>query len=197
MGFSRFRTGIVVRIAALFVTIVLVAGMMAHTQWYVTITLCVATILVQVALLMRFATQSSREVARFLEAISFDDTSQSFPGLASDSAHRELGAAMARVLDLLRTNRSEREEQARYLQTLVAHVPVVLLSVDERGRVLLLNMAARRLFETALTEVAQFTRYGESFAVGIESLRPGGSAIVRMERTSGALQLKAADDAQQ
>ena len=34
-------------------------------------------------------------------------------------------------------------------------------------------MAARRLFETALTETAEFARYGEAFAVGMESLRPG------------------------
>jgi two-component system, NtrC family, nitrogen regulation sensor histidine kinase NtrY len=192
MGFSRFRTGIEVRTAALFLTIVAVSGMMVRTQWYVTITLCVAAALVQVVMLMRFASQSSREVARFLDAISFDDTSQTFAGLSGDSAHRELGTAMTRVLDLLRTGRSEREEQTRYLQMLIAHVPVSLISVEPSGRVQLLNMMARRLFETALSQTTQFTRYGESFAVGMESLRPGSSAILRVERPSGALQLKAA-----
>jgi two-component system, NtrC family, nitrogen regulation sensor histidine kinase NtrY len=192
MGFSRFRTGIAWRTVALFVTIVAVAAMMAVTQWYVTITLGVAVAVFQMVLLMRFATQSSREVARFLDAISFDDSSQSFSGLLGDSAHRDLGVAMGRVMDLLRTGRAEREEQARYLQTLIAHVPVALISVDEAGRVQLLNVAARRLFETALTDVVHFNRYGESFAVGMESLRPGGTAILRMERTSGMLQLKAA-----
>jgi two-component system, NtrC family, nitrogen regulation sensor histidine kinase NtrY len=192
MGFSGFRSGIALRSVALFVTIVAVGEMMARTQWYVTITLCVAVALLQMALLIRFATQSSREFARFLDAISFDDTSQSFSGLLGDSAHRELGVAMARVMDLLRAGRSEREEQARYLQTLIAHVPVALISVDEAGRVQLLNMAARRLFDAALADASHFTRYGESFAVGMESLRPGGTAILRMERTSGTLQLKAA-----
>jgi two-component system nitrogen regulation sensor histidine kinase NtrY len=192
MGFSRFRTGIALRTAALFLTLLAVADMVARTQWYVPIALCVVAALIQVALLMQFATQSSREVARFLDAISFDDTSQSFSGLSGDSAHRELGTAMTRVLDLLRTGRAEREAQARYLQTLIAHVPVALLSVDEGGRAQLLNMAARRLFETALTEKRQFTQYGEAFAVGMDSLRPGTSAILKMERGSGALQLKAA-----
>jgi two-component system nitrogen regulation sensor histidine kinase NtrY len=192
MGFSRFRAGIALRTVALFVTIVAVAAMVARTQWYVTILLCVVAASAQMAWLMRFATQSSREVARFLDAISFDDTSQSFAGLVGDSAHRDLGVAMARVMDMLRNGRSEREEQARYLQTLIAHVPVALLSVEEAGRVQLLNMAARRLFETALASAADFDRYGESFAVGMESLRPGGTAILRMERPSGTLQLKAA-----
>jgi signal transduction histidine kinase len=53
-------------------------------------------------------------------------------------------------------------------------------------------MAARRLFETALTKTTQFMRHGESFAVGMEALRPGHTAIVRMERAAGTLQLKAA-----
>jgi two-component system nitrogen regulation sensor histidine kinase NtrY len=192
MGFSRFRAGIALRTALLLLIIVAVAEMLALTQWYIAIALCVVAAAVQVALLIRFAAQSSREVARFLEAISFDDTAQSFSGLSGDGVHAELGTAMARVMDSLRSGRADREAEVRYLQTLIAHVPVALISMEESGRIQLLNMAARRLFETALTHASQFTRYGEPFAVGMDSLRPGGSAILRMERHSGALQLKAA-----
>jgi two-component system, NtrC family, nitrogen regulation sensor histidine kinase NtrY len=192
MGYSRFQAGIALRTAALALTIVAAACLIAQTRWYVTITLCLATAVAQVAGLFRFATASSREVARFLEALSFDDTSLSFSGLASDSAHSELGAAMAGILAKLRGVRSEREEQSRYLQALVAHVPVALVSVDERGRVQLLNMAARRLFGTALTETGQFTRHGEAFALGMECIRPGGTATLRLERPSGTLLLKVA-----
>jgi nitrogen fixation/metabolism regulation signal transduction histidine kinase len=192
MGYSSFRTGVALRAVALALTIVAVACVIAQTRWYVTITLVLAIALAQIVALVRFATQSSREVARFLDAISFDDTSQSFSGLLGDSAHSELGAAMTRVLTQLRVVRSEREEQARYLQTLVAHVPVALISADERGGVQLLNMAARRLFGTALSETAQFARHGEAFAVGMESIRPGTAAILRMERPTGTLQLKVA-----
>jgi nitrogen fixation/metabolism regulation signal transduction histidine kinase len=192
MGYSSFRTGVALRAVALALTIVAVACVIAQTRWYVSITLVLAIALAQIVALVRFATQSSREVARFLDAISFDDTSQSFSGLLGDSAHSELGAAMTRVLTQLRVVRSEREEQARYLQTLVAHVPVALISADERGGVQLLNMAARRLFGTALSETAQFARHGEAFAVGMESIRPGSTAILRMVRPSGTLQLKVA-----
>jgi two-component system nitrogen regulation sensor histidine kinase NtrY len=192
MAYSRFRTDLALLIGTLALTIVGAAWMIAQTHWYVTISLVLAIALAQVFALVRLATQSSREVARFLDAISFDDTSQSFSGLIGDSAHHELGLAMTRVLTQLRLVRSEREEQARYFQTLIAHVPVALISVDERGGVKLLNMAARRLFGTALAETAQFARHGEAFAVGIETIRPGNAAILRMERPNGALQLKVA-----
>jgi nitrogen fixation/metabolism regulation signal transduction histidine kinase len=163
-----------------------------HTQWYVTIGLCVAAVVMQTALLVHFAQRSSHEMARFLDAIAVDDTSQSFSGLSQDHVYTELGTAMNTVLARLRAGRTEREAQSQYLQTLLNHVPVALLAVDESGKVQLLNMAARRLFENPLTESGQFGRYGEAFAVGMESLRAGATAILRMERVAGSLQLKAA-----
>jgi two-component system, NtrC family, nitrogen regulation sensor histidine kinase NtrY len=192
MAFSRFHSGIALRVGALFLTIAAVAWMIAHTGWYVTITLLGAAALAEAISLVRFSTQASREVARFLDAVAVDDTSQSFTAMASDAAHRELGTAMERVLARLRTSRRERDEQAQYLQILINHVPVALISTEEGGAIRLLNTAARRLFETSPVNAGQLKRYGEPFAVGLESLRPGNSAVLRMQRGSGDLLLKAA-----
>ena len=192
MVFSRFSVGVAWRAAVLFVTIAAMAWMVAYTQWYVAIALLLAVSLAEMVLLVHFSSRSSREVARFLDALAVDDLSQSFTDLRSDGAFRELGAAMERVLSSLRVSRTERDEQAHYLQALVNHVPVALISVDLRGEVRSLNTAARRLFEGPINESGQLYRYGQAFAVGLESLRPGSSAIVRMERPSGALLLKVA-----
>ena len=192
MGFSRFSMGVAWRSAVLFLTIAAVAWMVARTQWYVAIALLSAAALAEMALLVRFSSRSSREVARFLDALAVDDLSQSFTNFRADGAFRELGAAMERVLSSLRVSRSERDEQAHYLRALVNHVPVALISVDPHGEVRSLNTAARRLFEGPIKESGQLYRYGQPFAVGLESLRPGSSAIVRMERSSGGLLLKVA-----
>jgi hypothetical protein len=63
------------------------------------IALVLAAALSQTALFLPFAMQSGREVARFLDALSFDDTWQSFSGLRGDSAYHDLGVAMTRVLE--------------------------------------------------------------------------------------------------
>jgi two-component system nitrogen regulation sensor histidine kinase NtrY len=191
MEFSRFRTGIALRAGALFLTFGVVICMAIYTHWYVSTGLVVVAALVQIALFYQFATQSGREIARFLDAIAFDDTSQSFTTLTSDSAYHELGRAMTRVIDRLHSSRAQREEQARYLQTVLAHVPVALITIDANGGVQLLNMAARRLFENRITTVGELSRHGEAFAAGMGSLQPGSSTILRMDRASGPLQLKA------
>jgi two-component system, NtrC family, nitrogen regulation sensor histidine kinase NtrY len=192
MGFSRFHTGILLRTTALAATLAVMGWMMSHTAWYVSMTLVAAAAIAQATLLVHFATRSGREVARFLDAVAFDDTSANFTALSRDDSFADLGTAMTRVLDQLRLGRAEREEQSQYLQTIIAHVPVALISVDERGTVQLLNLAARRLFDTSCARTGQFNRYGEAFATGMDALLPGNSAIVRMERGTGALQLKAA-----
>ena len=192
MGFSRFHAAILLRTALLAATLAALAWMIARSDWYVSMALFAAAAIAQALMLARFADRSGREVARFLDSIAFDDTSTSFAALSRSSSFADLGKAMTQVLEQLRLGRSEREEQSQYLQGLIAHVPVALISLDEEGGVQLLNLAARRLFENACGHARQFTRYGEAFAAGLEALPPGRTVIVRMERRSRALQLKAA-----
>lgn len=192
MAFSGLRQGILVRVMGLLATLILLTWMVARTDWYVTMTLCLAAAAAQVMLLTHYATRATREISRFLDAIAFDDTSATFSGFSRQSGFGELGLSMNRVLDQLRIGRKEREEQAQYLQNLIAHVPVALISIHERGAVQLLNLAARRLFAGPCDSVAGFSRYGLAFAATVENLKPGQASIVKMERVSGTLQLKAA-----
>jgi nitrogen fixation/metabolism regulation signal transduction histidine kinase len=192
MAYSRFQAATFLRLAGLIGTLMALVWAVSHTDWYVCMLLLALASVVQSMLLVQHANRSSREVARFLDAIAFDDASASFQGLSREGPFAELGAAMTQVLDRLRTGRAEREEQTQYLQTLLAHMPVALISLEDRGKVQLLNMAARRLFESACTDTAQFSRHGDAFAIGMETLKPGESVIVRMERQAGPLQLKAA-----
>jgi nitrogen fixation/metabolism regulation signal transduction histidine kinase len=192
MDYSRFQAGVLVRLVALAATLAGMTWVILNTAWYVTSALFAAAAASQVVALLHFANRPAREVARFLDAVAFDDATTAFTGLSRDPALAGLGAAMTRVLDQLRTGRAQREEQAQYLQSVIAHIPVALVSVDEHGAVQLMNLAARRLFETACTAIDQMARFGEAFATSMASLKPGDAMIVRMERGGGALQLKAA-----
>jgi nitrogen fixation/metabolism regulation signal transduction histidine kinase len=191
MAFNGFSGGIAVRVAGLAITLTALAFLAVLTHWYATMAICAALALTQAILLTRYAGRTGREVGRFLDAVAYDDTTVSFAGLSRHPGFAELGVAMGRVIEQLRRSRAEREEQAQYLQTLVAHVPSALIAVDEGGGVRLLNMAARRLFATACTSVTEFARHGEAFATGLENLKPGEGRIVPMNRPGGALQLKA------
>ena len=193
MDSNSFTIGVTLRVCALAATIALLSWMVQNTRWYVTIGLTAAATFGQVAMLIHYATQSGRAIALFLDSLAIDDTSPTFSTTTQGGkAFQDLSLAMTRVLDRLRAGRLEREEQAQYLQVLIAHVPVALLTVGHDGAVQLLNTAARQLFEGPCNGASELSRYGEAFAAGIESLAPGESVIIPMERASGVLQLKAA-----
>ena len=192
MAFSRFQMGMLLRIGLILSTALLLAYVATQTAWYVSMGLLALAVMGETLVLIQFATRWSREVTRFLDAMAFDDASASFAGLSRDGAFGELGLAMDRVMEKLRRGRAEREEQALYLKALINHVPVALIAMERGGRVTLLNFAARRLFEGACAATPEFSRYGAAFAAGIENLKTGEGQILRMERRSGALQLKAA-----
>jgi two-component system, NtrC family, nitrogen regulation sensor histidine kinase NtrY len=192
MAYSRFQIGILLRVLVLAATLAILAWSFTHTTWFVTNLLIIAACIGEVVTLLNYTNRSGREMARFLGAVAFDDTSVTFSAFSKDGVFAELNAAMTRVLNQLRLGRVEREEQTQYLQTLIAHVPVALVMIREQDEVQLLNLAARRLFESGCINTAQFARHGAAFATRLEALKPGESAIIKMERTSGALQLKAA-----
>jgi nitrogen fixation/metabolism regulation signal transduction histidine kinase len=192
MTYNRFAAGIATRSAALGTTFIALAWVLTETQWYVTAALLAVAAGLETWLLVRFAEASNREVARFLDALAFDDATQTFSRLSRDASSHELGEAMSRVIEKLRDTRAQREEQARYLQTLLAHVPVALISLDGHGGVKFLNPAAYRLFEAPIAAAAEFARFGEAFASGLSLLKPGETALLRLERASGPLHLKVA-----
>jgi nitrogen fixation/metabolism regulation signal transduction histidine kinase len=192
MDSSRYRFGSLSRLAALTATTMMLMGCAFYTHWYATVALLCGALLAQLILLQRYIERPAKEVSSFLDAIAFDDSAVTFTNLPRCPPFSNLGAAMTAVLEKLRIGRVDREEQAQYLQSIIAHIPVALLSIDERGSVQLMNLAAKRLFSSACTEIGQLSEYGENFAVDVETLQPGDAKIVRMERPPGTLQMKAA-----
>jgi len=192
MGFSRFGLVMLLRIAALTATLGALAWLAANTAWYVTMALVLAAAAAQAGSMLYSVATTNREIARFLNAVAYDDLTQSFSDWGLGGSFRDLGAALDRVMERLRATRGEREEQAYFLRALVEHVPVALLSIGERDTVRLLNGAARRLFGMHRVEnLRDLARYGEDFADGLADLAPGRAALVRMQRSGGAAHLKA------
>lgn len=196
MVFDRLQADVLARIAALALTLAALAWVLTHTHWYLTISLLAIASGAQVAALLHAQQRTNRELARFLDAIAHDDLAASFSGLARSHSMAALGETMGRVMEQLRKGRAEREEQRLYYQSLIAHVPVALLTIADDGEVTLLNLAARRLFDRGQSHAPaqpgqDLTRYGDGFAAALERLAPGRSGIVTMQRAAGPIHLKA------
>ncbi len=180
MGFSRrfewglaWRAVILLGAFALFVAAITAPGLAAGR--------IVAGLLAFWALASLWAhiRRTNFEVARFVEALRYDDFSQRFAS-ASGGGFDVLGEALDHAMRSLRDRRIGLAEEARFLSAAIDDAPVALLSIADDGVVEALNKAARRLFDRhAMTHVEDFAAYGPEFAAAI-ALPPGGRRVTRI-----------------
>lgn len=108
--------------------------------------------------------RTNMEVARFLDALRFGDTSARFEA-SGGAGFDEMGATFNDALARLRSEREAAAAELAFREALVDDMAVALLTIDTDGRVLPVNKAARRLFRGAAgARAADYERYGATFA---------------------------------
>lgn len=143
---NRFALGIGWRIA----TIVLLTGAVmalytgqTNTFWLLPLLVMLLAVGVN---LYRYTTGMNRKLTRFLESVRYSDFAVAF---RADSklgpSFQHLNDQFNEVLGAFRLARSEKEASLHYVNTIVQHVSVGLLTFDAAGQVELVNQTALRL----------------------------------------------------
>ena len=118
-------------------------------------------------------------IARFIEAIRFDDFTQRFT-LGRGPGFETLGKALDDAIVLLGAKRSQAGEEVRFLSAVVDDAPVALLTIDQDDRVTLLNKAARRQFvDQSGVRIEDFGDYGADFQAALAS-PPAGRRLTHI-----------------
>lgn len=180
MDFRRkFEFGLAWRTALLVGAIALV-GLALSTPG-IRAGLIVALLVAAVALasLWNFIRRTNFLVSRFIESVRFEDYSQRFSD-PSGGGFDVLGQALDNALKTLQARHTEESAEARYLAAIVDDAPSALLTVDENGRVEMLNKAARQIFaRQPLHSVPDLEALGPELAAAVR-LSPGTRKITRL-----------------
>jgi two-component system nitrogen regulation sensor histidine kinase NtrY len=131
------------------------------------------------ASLWNFIRRTNFQVSRFIESVRFEDFSQRFSD-PSGGGFDVLGDTLDAALKTLQQRHMKESAEARYLSAILDDSPSALLTVDEQGRIELLNKAARQLFMTQpLLDVGDFEALGPELAAAVR-LPPGTRKITRL-----------------
>lgn len=187
-----FDVRVLLHVAGILLTVLLLGWCALHTQYYATMLVLGLVLLAQVSGLLRLVHTTNRELARFLDAMKYMDLSQSFGTSGRSRSFRELSSAFNAVAERFRLSRSEREQQAAWLLAVVQHLPVAVLVLDERQRVLNCNTAAQRLLgrNSALDSLDAVARGDAALAGAISALQPGDERMLKRQVQADTQQLK-------
>ncbi|MFZ2906343.1 MAG: ATP-binding protein [Cyclobacteriaceae bacterium] len=146
--FNDFRSRVIFRVVLLGLSLSLVIFMIGKSNMLFAAILVSLIIILQLAELFRFVSQTNRKLTRFLESVRYSDF---ISGFASDNklgkSFKDLNLAFNEVLEAFRRARSEKEEHWQYLNTVVQQVRTGILSFDADGNIQLINMNARKFLD--------------------------------------------------
>lgn len=149
MGFKgfthRFEFGLAWRTLVLIAAIWLLATALSTPDLRAGRVVAALIAFAALASLWQFIRRTNFQLARFIESVRFEDYSQRFSD-PSGGGFDVLGDALDAALKTLQARHVQASVEARYLSAIVDDSPSALLSVDEDGRIELLNKAARQLF---------------------------------------------------
>ena len=100
---------------------------------------------IAVGSLWSFIRRTNFIVSRFVESVRFEDYSQRFSD-PSGGGFDVLGETLDRALKALQERHLQENAETRFLSAIVDDAPSALLTLDQDGRVDMLNKAARQLF---------------------------------------------------
>src|SRR4051812_23213594 len=138
-------------------------------------------IVLQLAELFRFVSQTNQKLTRFLESVKYSDF---ISGFASDNklgkSFKDLNIAFNEVLEAFRKARSEKEEHWQYLNTVVQQVRTGILSYDSEGNVQLINTNAKRFMGvTSIKNIHELNTINAKLFHAINSVESGKSELYK------------------
>jgi nitrogen fixation/metabolism regulation signal transduction histidine kinase len=180
MGFKRrFEFGLAWRTLALIGAVWLLSKALSTPDLRAARLVAAFVAFAALASIWQFIRKTNFQVARFIESVRFEDYSQRFSD-PSGAGFDVLGDTLDAALKALQARHAQAATEARYLAAIVDDSPSALLSIDEDGRVALLNKAARQLFaRQPLTRREDLRALGPELAAAAE-LPPGTRKITRL-----------------
>ncbi|MFH1700464.1 MAG: ATP-binding protein [Candidatus Zixiibacteriota bacterium] len=182
MIFKSFRIQLIVRVIFLAATISLLIFLLTMSQSGAVIVMVSGLLVGQIVSLIYYAEKTNRDLTRFLESIKYSDFSSSFSGGGRGPSHDNLAKAFSEVIAQFREDRSEKEQQYRYLQTLVQHIGLGILSFDAQGSIDLINRAAKSLLRVNhLSNINKLHDFSPELVRALNDSRTGEKALIKID----------------
>lgn len=181
MTFKGFKFNLLARVLLLILTIFFCVYEGIRAGNYLSAIVLFGLVAYQTHNLYEFVLSTNRKLTHFLESVRYSDFTSTFNAdkqLGEDFA--ELNHAFNQVLEAFRKTRVEKEQHLQYLNTLVQHVQVGLISYDADGNVELINNVARRFLDvTHIKNIKQLQYANPEMYRLLRELPEGGKHLLR------------------
>lgn len=181
MKFNRFRLNTLSRLIAITLTILLAAYLFYDIKLYYGFVIVCFLLFYEIYSLFHYVDKTNVELARFLRSVKHSDTSQAYISKNFGKSFDELFSVFRTLSDKISETRSEKEESYQYLQTIVKHVAIGLITYRKDGEIELINNAAKKLLNVqSLKNIYNLGPINRELLGVLSSIKAGDKALVNV-----------------
>ncbi|HLW19274.1 MAG TPA: ATP-binding protein [Cyclobacteriaceae bacterium] len=185
-----YKIGLLGRVLLLAVTLFLLSYTIFNDSGVFSISLFIILATAQIVFLLRYAESSFKKVRQFLNNIKQNNFATVYPvkfdGTETDDLHIEFNAILAK----LKEDQAEKEANYQYFRSVFQHLSIGLITFEEDGQIQILNTAAKRMLDISqLVNIAEIEKVNKELFIAINSLRTGGSELIKIAHPDGIMQL--------
>ena len=189
MVFKNFRFQVIIRVLALTLVVALLAWCIVNAFYLRSIYLGAAVVILTTEFIW-YIDRFNRDVKSFMMSLLHRDFTTHFQPDRKSRTFSELYDTLNRISDAFKTISKEKEVQYRFLEMLVEHIRVGILTIGEDGKILLANRAVKELLhKVVLLNLKSLESTDPAFVHALTEIRSGETRLVRIQVQHELLQL--------
>jgi len=175
-----FERGVIIRLFILFLSMVAIVFLFMN-KLYFTSSLMVIGLFFCLFNLFSFINKTQQSISHFLEIIKASDFSTSLENPKENYVLGEINQSFKTIIDAFKKARIEKESQHMFLQLIVDHIAIGLLSFDKQGNIILINESAKKLLGTQyFSNIQSLGRENKSLPDDLLNVRNGEQLLLKL-----------------
>jgi two-component system, NtrC family, nitrogen regulation sensor histidine kinase NtrY len=181
---NRFFINVFIRVTFIVLSGVVLGIVLQHLDrgYFYTLAGMIALIIFQAWLLVNLVNKTNTDLEKFFSSVQDHDSSVRFYENVYNDSFRKLHDKMNHLNAIIHNAKIENERTSHFLQNLVDHVDIGLLSFDANGKIEIYNRAAKRYLNVQHTPQLSVlkTTNDEIFKI-INTIKPGQEILHKMK----------------
>jgi nitrogen fixation/metabolism regulation signal transduction histidine kinase len=150
--------------------------------YYYTLTGIIFLIVLQTYLLVNQVNKTNADLEKFFSSVQDHDSSIRFPEKAKNNSFGKLHNRMNQLNTIIQNVKIENERTSQFLQSVVDHVDIGLLSFDVNGNIEIYNRAAKRyLNDQQPRQLSSLKTINDEIFKIINTIKPGQEILHKMK----------------
>ncbi|MDN5201090.1 ATP-binding protein [Fulvivirgaceae bacterium BMA10] len=189
MVYKNFRINVIFRILLITISLAGLIYFVLITGQYLRSIYIFVFIVLAIVEFIWYVDRTNRDFASFLLGILQNDFSVRFNEQGKGKSFKELYSSFNKITDKFKLISTQKELQHQYLQLLVDHISVGILSFDEHGNVHLMNNALKKFLDKPhLNNIDGLEVVDKQLLNAIKEIKPGENKLLKFKTKSEILE---------